>query len=75
MVYDISNPEEPGVVHYVNRRDFTFARTPLRQATLARRHAFHQWADSPIERPLEVIGNEISGSMPGNTAALLYPAR
>ena len=56
MVYDVSNPSSPSYVTYVNTRSGeTGDRGPEGLV-------FIRAADSPIEKPLLVVGNEISGT-------------
>ncbi len=66
MVYDVTQPESPMFVQYVNNRDF--AATDMELAQLQGGDlgpeglTFVGASDSPNGRPLLVVGNEISGT-------------
>ena len=64
MVYDISDPNAPEFVQYVNRRDFTQADLTTSAAgdLGPEGMAFVSADDSPNGRALLLVGNEISGT-------------
>ena len=66
MVYDVTNPQKPTFVQYLNNRDFTVSQEDL-EAGLGgdlgpEGMAFIAGEDSPIDSPLLVVGNEVSGT-------------
>lgn len=66
MVYDVTNPQNPQFVQYLNNRDFSVSEADL-QAGLAgdlgpEGIAFIAAEDSPNGRPMLAVGNEISGT-------------
>ncbi len=66
MVYDVTNPQNPQFVQYLNNRDFSASQADL-QAGLAgdlgpEGIAFIAAEDSPNGRPMLAVGNEISGT-------------
>jgi DNA-binding beta-propeller fold protein YncE len=64
MVYDVTNPQNARFVQYINSRDF--ARVPGDDPQVGdlgpEGLAFIAAADSPIDAPLLVVGNEVSGT-------------
>ncbi|MFY3774409.1 choice-of-anchor I family protein [Marinobacter salsuginis] len=66
MVYDVTNPQNPEFVQYLNNRDFSVSDADL-QAGMAKDLgpegiAFIAAEDSPNGQPLLAVGNEISGT-------------
>lgn len=63
MVYDISNPQNARFVQYINTRDFTIDPDGVAvNDSGAEGLAFIAASDSPIDQPLLVVGNEVSGT-------------
>jgi hypothetical protein len=63
MVYDISLPETPRFVSYVNTRDFSVAPALNAGGDLGpEASVFISAEESPTGKPLLVLGNEISGT-------------
>nr|MBF0223245.1 choice-of-anchor I family protein [Desulfobulbaceae bacterium] len=63
MVYDITNPYRPEFVQYINNRDFLGNPALGTAGDLAPEGlAFIDASDSPINKPLLVVANEVSGS-------------
>jgi hypothetical protein len=69
MVYDITNPHKVEYVEYINNRDFTVpaemddgTTNPLAGDLGPEGITFIAEDDSPIEAPLLVVGNEVSGT-------------
>ncbi len=63
VVYDVSNPEVPEFVQYINNRNFSAAiGTPEALDLGPEGLLFIGEDDSPIKKPLLVIANEISGT-------------
>ena len=66
MVYDVTQPESPFFVQYINNRDFAApdeALENLEGGDLGPEGlTFIPQADSPNGRPLLVVGNEVSGT-------------
>jgi hypothetical protein len=65
MVYDVTNPQNPKFVQYINSRDFS--KDPATELPLVgdlgpEGLAFLPAADSPNGSPLLVVGNEVSGT-------------
>jgi len=62
MVYDISDPENPGFVQYINPRDFT---VPAAEAGDLGPEGleFVPAAKSPNGKPLLIVANEVSGNV------------
>jgi len=66
MVYDVTNPQNPTFVQYINNRDFTVSQDDL-EAGLGgdlgpEGLAFIAAEDSPTDSPLLAVGNEVSGT-------------
>ena len=66
MVYDISNPQAPNFVQYVNTRDFTVADVEADFDQVGdlgpESIKFVGGSDSPTGKPLLIVGNEVSGT-------------
>lgn len=63
MIYDISDPERPEFVDYVNRRNFEAPADASGISDLGPEGLiFIEADDSPNGKPLLVVGNEISGT-------------
>lgn len=63
MVYDVTRPQRPRFVDYVNTRDFSVdAETPEAGDLGPEGLAFVPRSDSPVRRPLLAVGNEVSGT-------------
>lgn len=66
MVYNISNPESPRFVQYINPRDFTLADVEddldLVGDLGPESIKFVSAEDSPTNRPMLIVGNEVSGT-------------
>lgn len=62
MVYDISQPTAPSFVQYINQRNFKAA--SLKDAGDLGPEGLHFVAakDSPNQKPLLIVGNEVSGT-------------
>ena len=64
MVYDVTNPQAPRFIQYVNFRDFT--KDPETDPSIGdlgpEGLAFVTAADSPNGKPLLLVGNEVSGT-------------
>ncbi|MGF1645034.1 MAG: choice-of-anchor I family protein [Thiotrichales bacterium] len=66
MVYDISNPNAPQYVQYINNRDLSISasETSADAGDLGPEGlAFVAAADSPSGKPLLMVGNEVSGTV------------
>lgn len=62
MIYDISDPNAPTFIDYINDRDFSVA--PEEQSDLGPEgFAFVPAEDSPNGEPLLVVASEVSGSL------------
>jgi 2',3'-cyclic-nucleotide 2'-phosphodiesterase (5'-nucleotidase family) len=62
MVYDISNPEAPAYVQYINPRDFTVAEVDAGDLG-AEGIEFVPAGQSPNGKPLLIVANEVSGNV------------
>ena len=63
VVYDISDPYHPQFVQYINNRDFTGNAEESTAGDLGPEGILYiSAADSPVEYPLLVTGNEVSGT-------------
>lgn len=63
MVYNISNPEAPQFVQYINNRDFSGDPTLGTAGDLAPEGlVFVSAGQSPSGKPLLIVGNEVSGT-------------
>ena len=66
MVYDVTNPQNPDFIQYINNRDFSASDTDL-EAGLGgdlgpEGVAFIDGASSPTGVPLLAVANEVSGT-------------
>jgi hypothetical protein len=66
MVYNVTNPQNPGFVQYLNNRDFSVSQENL-EAGMAgdlgpEGLAFIAAEDSPNGKPMLAVGNEVSGT-------------
>ncbi len=66
MVYNVSNPQSPEFVQYINNRDFSASQTEL-EAGMAgdlgpEGLAFIPAGSSPNSKPMLAVGNEVSGT-------------
>ena len=66
MVYNVTNPQNPEFVQYINNRDFSVSQADL-EAGMAgdlgpEGLAFIPAADSPNSKPMLAVGNEVSGT-------------
>jgi hypothetical protein len=63
MVYDVTDPAEGRFVQYVNRRDFSGAPSSGTAGDLGAEGVFLiPGSDSPTQKPLLVVTNEVSGT-------------
>ncbi len=63
MTWDVTNPNRPRFVDYVNNRDFSAdAESPEAGDLGPEGVAFVPSKDSPLKRPLLAVGNEVSGT-------------
>lgn len=66
MVYNISNPEAPSFVQYVNTRDFSIADAEADFDQVGdlgpESIKFVSASDSPTSNPLLIVGNEVTGT-------------
>jgi len=63
MVYELSNPESPRFIQYINNRNFSAATNTAAAGDLGPEGLhFISRADSPTNTPLLVVANEISGT-------------
>ncbi len=63
MVYDITNPESPSFVHYINNRDFSGDAEAGSAKDLGPEGiTFIPKSSSPTKTPLLVVTNEVSGT-------------
>ena len=66
MVYNISNPEAPIFVQFINERDFSIADAEddfeLVGDLGPEAIKFVSQADSPTSRPMLIVGNEVTGT-------------
>ena len=64
MIYDITDPTDPVFVQYANSRVFdTSAATPVGPDSGPEKIVFVEGKDSPNERPLLVLSNEVTGTV------------
>lgn len=66
MVYDVSNPNNPEYVQYINNRDITVDNTTLEAGGAGdlgpEGFAFVSADNSPSGKPMLIVGNEVSGT-------------
>ena len=66
MVYNVTNPQNPEFVQYLNNRDFSASQTDLENGMAGdlgpEGLAFIAADDSPNGKPMLVVGNEVSGT-------------
>lgn len=63
MAFDVSRPERPRFMTYVNNRDFTFSGEGAASGDLGPEGLdFIPRAESPTRRAMVAVGNEVSGS-------------
>ncbi|MDQ3711073.1 MAG: choice-of-anchor I family protein [Acidobacteriota bacterium] len=63
LVYDIGNPESPTFVQYINNRNFMAATNTTAAGDLGPEGLqFISRPDSPTDKPLLVVANEVSGT-------------
>ena len=64
MVYDVTKPDSPEFVQYINNRDLSAAANPAPGPDLgAEGLAFVPARESPIGTPLLLVANEVSGTV------------
>ncbi|TGN38987.1 alkaline phosphatase [Marinobacter confluentis] len=66
MVYNVTNPQNPQFVQYINNRDFSASQTDVENAMAGdlgpEGLAFIPAGDSPNGQPMLAVGNEVSGT-------------
>ena len=66
MVYNVTNPQNPEFVQYLNNRDFSASQTDLESGMAGdlgpEGLAFIAADDSPNGKPMLAVGNEVSGT-------------
>lgn len=66
MVYNVTNPQNPEFVQYLNNRDFSASQTDLENGMAGdlgpEGLAFIAADDSPNGKPMLAVGNEVSGT-------------
>jgi hypothetical protein len=66
MVYNVTNPQNPGFVQYLNNRDFSVSQEDLESGMAGdlgpEGLAFIAAEDSPNGKPMLAVGNEVSGT-------------
>jgi hypothetical protein len=63
MVYDVTNPINPSFLNYCNNRDFAAApNTPETGDLGPEGMVFVPAAQSPIQEPILIVANEVSGT-------------
>lgn len=62
MTYDVTDPEQPQFVNYINSREFT-PKNNLETDTGPEGIEFIQAADSPTGLPLVLVANEVGGTV------------
>jgi 2',3'-cyclic-nucleotide 2'-phosphodiesterase / 3'-nucleotidase / 5'-nucleotidase len=62
LVYDVTNPNAPTYVQYVNNRVITNTLTPAARDLAPETLIFVTAANSPSGKPLVIVANEVSGS-------------
>jgi hypothetical protein len=66
MVYNVTNPQNPEFVQYLNNRDFSVSQTDLENGMAGdlgpEGFAFIPAGSSPNSKPMLAVGNEVSGT-------------
>ena len=66
MVYNVTNPQNPEFVQYINNRDFSASQADLENGMAGdlgpEGLAFIPAGSSPISKPMLAVGNEVSGT-------------
>jgi hypothetical protein len=66
MVYNVTNPQNPEFVQYINNRDFSVSQTDLETGMAGdlgpEGMAFIPAGQSPNSKPMLAVGNEVSGT-------------
>jgi hypothetical protein len=66
MVYNVTNPQNPEFVQYINNRDFSVSQTDLENGMAGdlgpEGMAFIPAGQSPNSKPMLAVGNEVSGT-------------
>ncbi|KPQ29855.1 MAG: hypothetical protein HLUCCX14_04300 [Marinobacter excellens HL-55] len=66
MVYNVTNPQNPEFVQYLNNRDFSVSENDLKDGMAGdlgpEGFAFISSENSPNGKPMLVVGNEVSGT-------------
>lgn len=66
MVYNVTNPQNPEFVQYLNNRDFSASQTDLENGLAGdlgpEGLAFIPAGKSPNGKPMLAVGNEVSGT-------------
>jgi hypothetical protein len=66
MVYNVTNPQNPEFVQYINNRDFSVSQTDLENGMAGdlgpEGFAFIPAGSSPNSKPMLAVGNEVSGT-------------
>ncbi|MFV8569905.1 choice-of-anchor I family protein [Marinobacter sp. SBS5] len=66
MVYNVSNPQSPQFVQYLNNRDFSVSTAEVEAGKAGdlgpEGMAFIRAEDSPTSQPILAVGNEVSGT-------------
>ena len=76
MVFDISDPRAPYFVQYLNNRDFSAEPGTSPAGDLgAEGLIFIEAGDSPTERPMLAVANEVSGTTTLFDISTLTPGR
>ncbi|MEQ9547645.1 MAG: choice-of-anchor I family protein [Marinobacter sp.] len=66
MVYNVTNPQNPELVQYINNRDFSVSQTDLENGMAGdlgpEGFTFIPAGSSPNSKPMLAVGNEVSGT-------------